>query len=206
MSNAFNLSQLANNVNSSGLLSASAGITGTLPVANGGTGAATLTANNVILGNGTSAPTFVAPGTNGNVLTSNGTTWTSAAAAGGGVTSLNGQTGAVVNTAVDAIGSYGGFVYAGSSDVAIGATTAGSNLRYNSGGTGYFEFNAGTQWFQYYYKTGDNPTFPGGGTSLSGTWRRMPSGVSYSVFTSGVDAKSGVLERFWFGAFFVRVS
>jgi hypothetical protein len=55
-------------------------VSGTLPVANGGTGATTLTANNVILGNGTSAVQFVAPGTNGNVLTSNGTTWTSAAA------------------------------------------------------------------------------------------------------------------------------
>jgi hypothetical protein len=59
------------------------GVTGTLPVANGGTGAATLTANNVLLGNGTSAVQFVAPSTNGNVLTSNGTTWTSAAAGGG---------------------------------------------------------------------------------------------------------------------------
>lgn len=58
-------------------------VTGALPVANGGTGAATLTANNVILGNGTSAVQFVAPGTSGNVLTSNGTTWTSAAASGG---------------------------------------------------------------------------------------------------------------------------
>jgi len=46
-------------------------------VAQGGTGLATLTANNVILGNGTSTPTFVAPGTSGNVLKSNGTTWTS---------------------------------------------------------------------------------------------------------------------------------
>ena len=51
---------------------------GTLAVDQGGTGAATLTANNVLLGNGTSAPTFVAPSTTGNVLTSNGTTWTSA--------------------------------------------------------------------------------------------------------------------------------
>jgi hypothetical protein len=56
------------------------GVTGTLPVANGGTGAASLTANNVLLGNGTSAVQAVAPGSNGNVLTSNGTTWTSAAA------------------------------------------------------------------------------------------------------------------------------
>jgi microcystin-dependent protein len=49
------------------------------PVSSGGTGAYTLTANNVILGNGTSAVQFVAPGSSGNLLTSNGTTWTSAA-------------------------------------------------------------------------------------------------------------------------------
>ena len=61
-------------------LDQSVAVTGTLPVANGGTGAATLTANNVLLGNGTSAVLFVAPGTSGNVLTSNGTTWTSASA------------------------------------------------------------------------------------------------------------------------------
>ena len=58
---------------------------GTLPVANGGTGATTLTANNVLLGNGTSALQAVAPGTNGNVLTSDGTTWTSAAPAAGAI-------------------------------------------------------------------------------------------------------------------------
>jgi hypothetical protein len=57
------------------------GLTGTLPVANGGTGSTTLTANNVLLGNGTSALQGVAPGTSGNVLTSNGTTWASAAPA-----------------------------------------------------------------------------------------------------------------------------
>ncbi len=57
--------------------------TGTLPVANGGTGQSALTANNVILGNGTAAVQFVAPGTSGNVLTSNGTTWQSSAPSGG---------------------------------------------------------------------------------------------------------------------------
>lgn len=62
-------------------VSLSTQVTGTLPVGNGGTGLTTLTANNVILGNGSSAPTFVAPGTTGNVLKSNGTTWTSAAEA-----------------------------------------------------------------------------------------------------------------------------
>jgi hypothetical protein len=61
-----------------------AAVTGTIPVASGGTGATSLTANNVILGNGTSAVQVVAPSTAGNVLTSNGTTWVSQAAGGGG--------------------------------------------------------------------------------------------------------------------------
>jgi hypothetical protein len=59
-----------------------------VPVANGGTGATTLTANNVLLGNGTSALQAVAPGTAGNLLTSNGTTWTSAAAPAGSMVLL----------------------------------------------------------------------------------------------------------------------
>jgi hypothetical protein len=60
-------------------------VTGTLPVANGGTGATSLTANYVILGNGTSAVQTVAPSTSGNVLTSNGTTWESTAPAASGI-------------------------------------------------------------------------------------------------------------------------
>jgi len=55
-----------------------AGITD-LAVADGGTGTSSLSANAVLLGNGTSALQTVAPGTSGNVLKSNGTTWTSAA-------------------------------------------------------------------------------------------------------------------------------
>ena len=50
-----------------------------LAVADGGTGASSLTLNSVLIGNGTSALLAVAPSTTGNVLTSNGTTWTSAA-------------------------------------------------------------------------------------------------------------------------------
>jgi len=60
-------------------------VTGTLPVANGGTGQTALTANNVVLGNGTSAVQVVAPGTSGNILTSNGSTWSSATPAASGI-------------------------------------------------------------------------------------------------------------------------
>lgn len=66
MTSSRNLSNLALGANTSGVVSP----------AYGGTGLTTLTANNVILGNGTSAVQFVAPGVNGNVLASNGTTWT----------------------------------------------------------------------------------------------------------------------------------
>lgn len=58
----------------------------TVTVAQGGTGATSLTANNVLLGNGTSAVQAVAPSTSGNVLTSDGTTWVSQAPAASGIT------------------------------------------------------------------------------------------------------------------------
>ena len=113
-------------------ISGSAISTGTVGVSVGGTGANTLTANNVILGNGTSAVQFVAPGTNGNLLTSNGTTWTSAAAPAGGVTSLNGQTGAITNTNFGDIGSY--YIGFGAANTAytVGSTIAGGSLLFVS--------------------------------------------------------------------------
>ena len=75
------------------------GVTGTLGVANGGTGATSLAANNVILGNGASAPQLVAPSTAGNILTSDGTTWASTAPAGGaaGMTLVGTASGTGVN-------------------------------------------------------------------------------------------------------------
>ena len=79
--------------------SATALTAGTLPVAAGGTGSTSLTANNVLLGNGTSALQAVAPSTSGNVLTSNGTTWQSSALSA--VTSVatgNGLSGGTITT------------------------------------------------------------------------------------------------------------
>jgi hypothetical protein len=67
------------NQNTSGT---AAGLSATLAVASGGTGATTHTANSVLIGAGTSAVTTIAPSTSGNVLTSNGSAWTSAASAG----------------------------------------------------------------------------------------------------------------------------
>ncbi len=72
----------------------STGVTGTLPVLNGGTGQTTTgaafnalspvtTAGDLIIGNGTNSSTRLAIGTNGYVLTSNGSTAAWSAATGG---------------------------------------------------------------------------------------------------------------------------
>ena len=73
--------QLVNNIIYGGSITNSniVSLTTPLSAANGGTGLATLTANNVLLGNGAAAVQLVAPSTSGNLLTSNGTTWASTA-------------------------------------------------------------------------------------------------------------------------------
>lgn len=61
---------LCNNATSlfiTGPVSLTSGISGTLPVANGGTGLATLTANSLFIGNGTSALTALGVATNGQI-------------------------------------------------------------------------------------------------------------------------------------------
>jgi hypothetical protein len=75
MTIAFNLSQLANYVNSSGKVDASAGLVNASPVANGGTGRASQTAYAVLCGGTTTTAaqqSIASVGTTGQVLTSNG--------------------------------------------------------------------------------------------------------------------------------------
>jgi hypothetical protein len=74
-----NLSAAGSGANSD--ITSITGLTTALTVAQGGTGAATHTSKGVLIGNGTSAVTTVSPGTSGNVLTSDGTSWTSATGA-----------------------------------------------------------------------------------------------------------------------------
>ena len=71
--------QLLNNIVYGGSITNGNIVSLTTPLAtsNGGTGLPTLTANNVLLGNGAAAVQLVAPGTSGNVLASDGTTWAS---------------------------------------------------------------------------------------------------------------------------------
>jgi hypothetical protein len=178
-------------------------VTGTLPVANGGTGQTSLTANNVLLGNGTSGVQAVAPSTSGNVLTSNGSTWVSQAPASAPVTSVNGLTGAVSMTGLGDIGSYAVLIIAANSNVAVGSTVAGSDLRYgwtpNQGllsvPTAYSAYGAN--------RNAASSSYNGGGTSLSGTWRKMSTGATYASFT---DPCTGITTYYWLAALYVRIS
>ena len=110
--------------------STSALTTGTLPLASGGTGQTTkaaafnalspvTTTGDLILGNGTNSATRLAIGSNGHVLTSNGSTASWQAASGGGVSSFSaGSTGFSPNSAT------------------TGAVTLSGTLGVGSGGTG----------------------------------------------------------------------
>ena len=69
------------NLGVTGAVTLSGGLNTPLVVAQGGTGVASLTAASVLVGAGTGNVAFVAPGTAGNVLTSAGGNWTSAAVA-----------------------------------------------------------------------------------------------------------------------------
>ena len=148
------------------------GLTTALAVSQGGTGSTTLTANNVLLGNGTSALQMVAPGTSGNVLMSNGTTWASSAT--GTVTSVatgNGLSGGTITTsgtitlAAPSSGSIGAYIfgtlYTDQGTMSLGSTVAGSaiNVRSCTWGSGYYEFGSNSS------------------ASYSGTWRYLGCGA-----------------------------
>jgi hypothetical protein len=95
-------------------------LSGTLAVANGGTGQSTLSTGAVLVGNGTSGISSVSPGGSGQVLTSNGSSWSSSALP-------------TASSSVSGIVSTGTQTFAGSKTFSTGVTSAnGYNFTSNS--------------------------------------------------------------------------
>jgi hypothetical protein len=173
-----------------------------LTVADGGTGVSTLSANAVLLGNGTSALQTVAPGTSGNVLTSNGTTWSSTApvssyvGAKGQVFTSNGTftipTGvtALKVTVIGGGGGGGGSGYnsgntGGTSSVSSG-TQSISTISATGGGGGY---NGGT--IGGYGAGGSLNAYGDAGGSVNGGGSHLGGGGSTQLGYSGGNAYGG---------------
>jgi cell division protein FtsB len=119
-------------------LNQSAAVTGALAVANGGTGSSTLTANNVLLGNGTSALQTVSPATSGNYLRANGTTWASSSLQSGdlptGTLSGSGVASYLAQyTSANVLGVSP--MYATSTSIGIGNTSPGQLLTLGTAAT-----------------------------------------------------------------------
>lgn len=114
------------------------GVTGTLPVANGGTGATTFTSGALLKGAGTGAVTpasaaeiVAAIGTTAVTNATNATSATSATNASTVTTVTTSQVlGAVAGAAVGAVGSYFfGYRQAGDGTRAVGSSYAGSTIK-----------------------------------------------------------------------------
>lgn len=165
MTQAFNLSQLANNINSSGQLDATDGLVNAVPVTNGGTGAsdasaartnlavpsvsgfgATGTWNISISGNAATA-TSATTATTATSATTASTANYATTAGNGGVTSVNGSTGAVTvalpntsNVLAATAGASAGAVgtygsYVSQSTFSVGTTYGASSMFIGSAGT-----------------------------------------------------------------------
>ena len=125
----------------------STGVTGTLPLANGGTGQTTASAafnalspvtttGDLIIGNGSGTSTRLAIGANSYVLTSNGTTATWSASAGGVTSFSAGTTGFTPSTGTTGTVTLAGTLVLGNGGT--GATTvagAQTNLQVDPAGT-----------------------------------------------------------------------
>jgi hypothetical protein len=166
------------------------GAGGVTSVASGGTGRTTNTAYAVVCGGTTTGgveQSIASVGTAAQVLTSNGPgalpTFQSLPA--GGVTSLNGQTGAITNTDYGVIGSY----VIATSDVQNAVTsylpnaTVAGNTLVHSNSTGQPGGISGQVGSSLTAVTFSASTSMG----LSGTWRQMTRSVNGNTTTAGLN-------------------
>jgi trimeric autotransporter adhesin len=164
--------------------------TGTLAIANGGTGANTATAafnalnpmtttGDIIYEASSTVAARLGIGSTGQVLTVAGGLPSWASLPAGGVTSLNGQTGAITNTDLYAIGSYVTGRPANGTTYSVNNTVAGSSL-FAARPTAYWNPESGN------WGNGSGQTLVN-----TGTWRCVsPANLAFSS-----EAYSGLWVR-----------
>jgi len=114
----------------------------------------------------------------------------------------------VPSTDLDGIGSYAFLIRINANSIGQGATAAGSDLRhsvvlttFSSLGPNFASALVGDTMFTKPVRRDNNTTYNGGGTALSGTWRKMSFGVTYALAFVGYDAYS-----LWYPNLYVRIS
>ncbi len=167
-----------------------ADFTGTLAVANGGTGLTSVTSGAVLIGNGTGALTERTGGSTNDVLTWNGSTWVSQApAAGSGtVTSVSGS------GTVDGITLTGSFTTSGTLQLGGGITgvvkTTGSSTQtiasplLSTAGSGQYYMGSTS------YAIGQ----AGGSVSISASGIGYQLSSSYNLFTRTLVSQSSPVD------------
>jgi hypothetical protein len=125
---------------------------------------------------------------NTDILFNDGTTQTTAAGA--------------IPTDFGAVGTYAVLQMAANTNLATGGTIAGSSLRFNytpnnttsPAGANFAPFVG----FQTHF---GNSNYNGGGTAVSGTWRKMSTGTTHRSSNDGYGT-----NFFWHAALYVRIS
>jgi hypothetical protein len=109
-------------------------------------------------------------------------------------------------TGLGDIGSYAVLIIATNTNVAVDSTVAGSDLRY--GWTSNLNMPPGSALYVSYganYQRNGSSVYAGGGTSLSGTWRKMSTGSTYGSYTITCGCTTNTYYV-WAAALYVRIS
>lgn len=178
-----------------------------LPVASGGTGLAAITANTVMLGAGTSDVTLLAPGTSGNLMTSNGTVWSSAAPAASpaqGLAVAEGRltlTSGLPVTTADVSGAANVFYtpYVGNK-IGLYSGSAWTNVVFTEITISLSGLTASTPYDIFIYNNS------GTATAEALIWTNTTTRATALAYQDGVLSKAGATTRRYIGTVFINSS